>query len=130
MPKRLLIVLSVLALAVAACHSNSSVTPTPSGSPGSPSPNPKITKATIEVTINGTPIPKIPVQESTPANPESPRPGTPFETIDTGKKGLAHFNDLKPSKTYCWVAQLGSGLTSSECAGWAIWQTGIVLLGT
>jgi hypothetical protein len=129
MPKRLLIALALVALAAAACHSGTSV-PTPSSSPASPSPNPSITKATILVTINGTPQPKIPVDESTPANPASPRPGKTFETKVTNKKGLAKFDGLKPSKTYCWVALLGSGQTSSECAGWAIWQTGTITLGT
>jgi hypothetical protein len=130
MPKRLLVALAVAALLIAACHSSSSVTPTPSSSPASPSPNPSITKATILVTIVGTPAPKIPVEESTPRNPASPRPGTPFETLFTGHRGLAHFKGLKPSKTYCWVAIISPSFKSSECAGWSVWQTSTVTLGT
>lgn len=126
-----MIVLCVAALAVAACHSGgSSTTPTPSFSPGSPSPNPKIKAAHILVTINGSPQPKIPVLESTPKSTASPRPGKAFETLYTDKKGRAKFTNLKPAKTYCWVAHLGSGLKSSECAGWEIWQTSIIELGT
>jgi hypothetical protein len=130
MPKRLLLVLGVAALAIAACKGGST-TPTPSSSPGgSPTPNPKITKAVVLVTIAGTPAPKIPVEESTPKNPASPRPGKPFDTVNTGLKGLAHFNHLKPSKTYCWVAIISPSIKSSECAGWAIWQTSTITLGT
>ena len=128
MPKRLLIVLAAAALAIAACHS-SSVTPTPSGSPGSPKPNPSITKAAILVTVLGTPQPHVPVEESTPKNTSSPRPGTPFDTEYTNKKGVAHFFDLKPSKTYCWVALVGT-IKFSECAAWPTWQSGQILLGT
>jgi hypothetical protein len=130
MPKRLMLVLAVAALAIAACHSNGSVSPTPSGTPVSPNPNPSITKATVSVTIFGTPAPRIPVEESTPQSKTSPRPGKPFETKLTGKKGLVHFKHLKPSATYCWVAVLGPHQTSSECAGWAVWQNGIIDLGT
>jgi hypothetical protein len=131
MPKYLMVVLAAaaFALSAAACHS-SSMTPQPSGSPASPSPNPSDTRATILVTILGSPAPRIPVQESTPKNPESPRPGTPFETRRTNSKGKAFFGHLKPSKTYCWVAILAPGHTSSECAGWSIWQTSIITLGT
>ncbi|HEY2475096.1 MAG TPA: hypothetical protein VGI19_09870 [Candidatus Cybelea sp.] len=130
MPKRLMLALAVAALMVAACHNNSSVTPTPSSTPVSPSPNPKITKATAEVTIKGTAVPHIPVEISTPANPESPRPGTPFDTRGTNKDGRAHFTGLNYKKTYCWVAVFGSGHNSSECASWAVWQSSIILLGT
>jgi hypothetical protein len=129
MPKRLLLVLAVAAIAIAACHGGST-TPSPSSSPASPSPNPSITKAIVEVTISGTPQPRIPVEESTPKNPESPRPGKPFQTEITGKKGLAHFNHLKPSGTYCWVAIISPSFHSSECAGWAVWQTTTITLGT
>ncbi len=102
----------------------------PSSSPVSPSPNPSITKALVQVTIGGTPAAKIPVEESTPKNPASPRPGAPFDTVITGKKGYAHFHDLKPSKTYCWVAVISHSIQSSECAGWAIWQNSTIFLGT
>ena len=129
MPKRLLLALGVAALAVAACKGGST-TPSPSSSPASPSPNPSITKAVVEVTVAGTPAAKIPVEESTPRNPASPRPGTPFDTVITGKKGLAHFNHLKYNKTYCWVAIISPTITSSECAGWAVWQNSTILLGT
>jgi hypothetical protein len=129
MPKRLMIVLALAALAMAACHSSS--VPSASPSPSiSPSPNPSIKTATIEVTILGTPVPNIPVQASTPRSSSSPRPGTPFETKVTGKKGMVKFKDLKPDGTYCWVAILGTGKRSSFCAGWAIWQTGTIMLGT
>ncbi len=128
MPKRLLLGLAVAALVIAACH-GSSTTPTPSSSPLSPSPNPSITKATVQVTVAGTPAPRIPVEESTPKNPESPRPGTPFDTKNTGKKGYARFSGLKPSKTYCWVAIISPSFKSSECAGWPIWQTSTITLG-
>ncbi|HZV76882.1 MAG TPA: hypothetical protein VFF63_03865 [Candidatus Babeliales bacterium] len=129
MPKVLLLVLAVAALAIAACHGSSS-SPTPTPSPASPSPNPSVSMATILVTINGTPVPKIPVEESTPRVPASPRPGKPFFIKDSGKKGYARFSGLKPSGTYCWVAVFGSGFKSSECAGWAVWQTSIIYLGT
>lgn len=130
MPKRLMIVLCVAALAVAACHSSSSTTPTPSFTPGSPAPDPSITAAHVFVTIDGSPRRKIPVEESTPKSTSSPRPGTPFETLLTNKKGKIKFTGLKPSKTYCWVALLGRGKKSFECAGWEIWQTTVITLGT
>ncbi|MGC1380153.1 MAG: hypothetical protein WA814_03905 [Candidatus Baltobacteraceae bacterium] len=130
MPKRFMIFLAIAALAIAACHSSSSTTPLPSGSPGSPAPNPSIKKATILVTNLGSPVPRVPVEESTPRSKTSPRPGTPFQTKNTGMKGLVRFLDLKPSQTYCWVAHISPGHTSSECAGWAVWQTGTVTLGT
>jgi hypothetical protein len=129
MPKCLMIVLALASLAIVACHSSSvpSVSPSPSISP---SPNPSIKTATIEVTILGTPAPNIPVEASTPRSTSSPRPGTPFETKDTGKKGMVKFDHLKPDGVYCWVAILGPGQRSSFCAGWAIWQTGTIMLGT
>jgi hypothetical protein len=129
MPKRLMIVLCVAALMVAACHSGSSTTPTPSFTPGSPAPNPSITAAHVLVTINGSPKPRIPVEESTPRSTASPRPGTPFETLNTNKNGKVKFTGLKPAKTYCWVAILPQG-KSVECAGWEVWQTSIISLGT
>ncbi len=129
MSNRLLLALVGAALAIAACH-GSSTTPTPSSSPASASPNPSITKASVLVTIAGTPAPKIPVEESTPTSTSSPRPGTPFDTVNTNKKGMAHFTHLKPSRTYCWVAIISSSFKSSECAGWAIWQTSTITLGT
>jgi len=131
MPKRLLIVLAVAALAIAACSSgNSSPAPAPSTSPGSPAPNPSIKKATIMVTVNGTAAPRIPVEESTPRSTSSPRPGTPFDTENTGKKGLVHFHNLKPNKIYCWVAVISPSFKSSECAGWGVWQNETINLGT
>lgn len=128
MPKRLLLVLAVAALAIAACNSGST-TPSPSGSPGSPKPNPSITKAAVLVTILGTPQPHIPVLESTPKDTSSPRPGTPFDTEYTNKKGIAHFTHLKPSQTYCWVATVGT-IKLSTCASWPTWQSSQILLGT
>ncbi|HMF29231.1 MAG TPA: hypothetical protein VKE42_10695 [Candidatus Cybelea sp.] len=130
MPKRLLLALAAIAVVIsAACHSSTSTTPTPSYSPISPSPNPSIRKATVEVTVAGTPVPQVPVEISTPRNPGSPRPGHPFLTETTGKKGLVHFHDLKPSKTYCWLARISPSFRSSECADWAVWQTSIIMLG-
>lgn len=130
MPKRLLLAVAAVALFIsAACHSNTSTTPTPSYSPISPSPNPSIKKATVEVTVAGTPVAQVPVEISTPKNPGSPRPGHAFETLDTGKKGLVHFKGLKPSKTYCWLAIIAPSFKSSECAGWAVWQTSTIMLG-
>jgi hypothetical protein len=82
------------------------------------------------VTVAGTPAAHIPVEESTPRNPGSPRPGTPFETKNTGLRGFARFTGLKPSKTYCWVAIISPSFKSSECAGWAVWQSSTIVLGT
>ena len=129
MPKRLLLVLVLAALAIAACN-NGSPAPLPSGTPFTPQPNPSVTKAAILVTILGTPQPHVPVEESTPKNTASPRPGTPFDTVKTNVNGKAHFYDLKPSKTYCWVAVVSPSLKFSECAGWAVWQNGLITLGT
>ncbi|MGB8907615.1 MAG: hypothetical protein WCC84_02575 [Candidatus Cybelea sp.] len=129
MPKRLLLALGIAAFAVAACH-NSSSTPNTSFTPLSPSPNPSIKKATILVTIAGTPAAKIPVEQSTPRNPTSPRPGKAFETKNTGKKGMVHFTGLKPNGTYCWVAVFSPSFRSSQCASWAVWQTSVISLGT
>lgn len=129
MSKRLMIVLALAALSIAACHSGA--VPSTSPSPTSSStPNPNIKKATIEVTVLGTPQPDIPVQISTPRSSSSPRPGTPFETKDTKKKGKVVFTGLNPNKYYCWVAIIGPGLTFSQCANWTIWQTGTIILGT
>jgi len=72
----------------------------------------------------------IPVEESTPKNKVSPRPGKPFETKHTGKHGHVQFTHLKPSRIYCWVAVLGSRHTSSECASFDIWQNETINLGT
>jgi hypothetical protein len=130
MPKRLLLALGVIAVVLsAACHSSTSTTPTPSYSPISPSPDPSIKKAKVEVTVAGTPANDIPVEISTPRNPQSPRPGQPFATHYTGKKGLVVFKQLKPSKTYCWLAKISPSFRSSECAGWAVWQTSTIMLG-
>jgi hypothetical protein len=129
MPKRLLLVLTVAAFAIAACH-GSSVSPTPTASPASPSPNPSIHKAIVLVTIEGTAAPRIPVEASTPKNTSSPRPGTPFETLKTNKKGIAVFRHLNPNQTYCWVANIAPSIQSSQCAGWEVWQTTTITLGT
>jgi hypothetical protein len=125
-----MIALAIAALAVVACNGSSSTTPTPSSTPVSPSPDPNDHKATVLVTINGTPQPMIPVEISTPADPGSPRPGTPFDTETTGKKGIAHFTMLNVKKSYCWVAVFGSGHNSSACAGWELWQSSQIFLGT
>jgi len=131
MPKRFLIVLAAVALGIAACSSSSnSTSPSPSYSPGSPAPNPSIKKATVLVTVDGTPQPRIPVEASTPESTSSPRPGKPFITINTGKKGLAHFHNLKPNKIYCWVAIIAPSFKTSECAGWGVWQNETINLGT
>ena len=129
MPKRLLLALVAAALVVAACSSGST-SPSPTVSPSSPLPNPSIRKATVFVTVDGTPAAKVPVEESTPKNTASPRPGTPFDTEYTGKKGLAHFHNLKPSKLYCWVAFITPSFKSSACATWEVWQSATINLGT
>jgi len=128
MPKRLLLALAIAALAIAACHSTPSTQP--SIPPSSPTPNPKITKATVLVTANGTPVPRIPVEISTPRSTASPRPGKPFFTKNTGKKGHASFTGLKPSQTYCWVAITSPSVRYSGCADWELWQAGTIDLGT
>ncbi|MFY9719783.1 MAG: hypothetical protein WAK16_09060 [Candidatus Cybelea sp.] len=130
MPKRLMIFLALTALLVAACHSYGSMTPSPSGSPASPAPNPSIKQTVVSVTVNGSPKPKVPIDESTPRSESSPRPGKTIETRDTNRKGFVHFYDLKPSKTYCWVARVGPHVEFSECAGWQVWQTSTITLGT
>jgi hypothetical protein len=129
MPKRLLLALAAAALAIVACSSGSS-SPSPTVSPGSPLPNPSIKKATIFVSVDGTPAANVPVEASTPKNTASPRPGTPFATEYTGKKGLTHFHNLKPSKTYCWVAIINPSFKSSACATWEVWQSSNIDLGT
>jgi hypothetical protein len=130
MPKRLMLFLALVALVVAACHGGGSAVPSPSGSPASPAPNPSITRAVVQVTVNGSPKPKVPIDESTPRSNASPRPGKTIETRNTNHKGVAHFYDLKPSKTYCWVARVYKGIEYSECASWQIWQTSTIELGT
>lgn len=129
MPKRLLLALGIAAFAIAACHSSSS-TPNTSFTPLSPSPNPSIKKAIILVTIAGTPAPRIPVEQSTPRNPTSPRPGKPDDTKNTDKKGMVKFTGLKPTATYCWVAVISPSFKSSQCASWPVWQTSTISLGT
>ncbi|HEY5425027.1 MAG TPA: hypothetical protein VIJ77_00605, partial [Candidatus Tumulicola sp.] len=93
-------------------------------------PNPQISSATVSVTIQGTPAADIPVQASTPRSSANPRPGTPFLTLKTHKGGSVKFKNLKPGKTYCWVAVLSPTQLSSTCAGWEIWQFEPILLGT
>lgn len=131
MPKRVMLLFTVFsfALAVTACKNGSNAVPTPAPSV-SFTPIPTDHKATIQVTILGTPAPKIPVEESTPASKSSPRPGTPFVTQTTGKQGKTIFTGLDPKGTYCWVAVLGAGQTSSSCGDFTLWQTGTVTLGT
>jgi hypothetical protein len=131
MPNRVFILLPVLSLAaaLAACHGSTS--PAPTTAPAvSPTPNQSITHATVEVTILGSPAPMIPVSISTPHPYPSGRPGMPFQTKDTNKKGFVGFDKLKPDGTYCWVATLAPGQTSSSCQSWAFWQTATVTLGT
>jgi hypothetical protein len=131
MPKALAIFISVIGLAVALsdCGGSSSSTPAPSPSV-SFTPNPTVTKATVSVTLLGSPAPNIPVEESTPASQTSPRPGTPFITTKTGKMGMVRFYKLDPNKTYCWVAVLGPSQSSSTCANWTVWQFDTINLGT
>lgn len=130
MLKRLLIFLALAAVVVATACNSGSATPSPSGSPASPNPNPSITHAIVLVTVNGTPRPKVPIDESTPRSEGSPRPGKTIETRYTNKKGWTRFYDLKPSKSYCWVARVGAGVRFSQCASWEIWQTSTISLGT
>ena len=128
MPKRLLLAVAIAALVIAACNGTPATT---SGfAPSSPTPNPKIKKATVLVTANGTPVPRIPVEISTPRSTASPRPGKPFFTKNTGKKGHATFTGLKPGQTYCWVAITSPSVHYSDCAGWETWQGGTIDLGT
>lgn len=131
MPKRASIFLAVIALTlpVAACGGNSTPTASPTAVP-SITPNPKDTTAKINVTILGTPVPKVAVEISTPKSSASPRPGTPFNTETTDKNGTATFKNLKPSKTYCFVADLTASQSSSICTPFYIWQGGPVQLGT
>jgi len=132
MPKRASILLAAVALALtfAACGGGSSgVTPTPSPA-GTITPNPKDSTATVNVTLQGTPVPKAAVEISTPRSSASPRPGKAFDTEFTNGKGNAKFTHLNPSKTYCFVALITSSLSSSTCAPYYIWQGGPVPLGT
>jgi hypothetical protein len=131
MPKRASIFLAVIALTltVAACGGNTTPSATPSPV-ASITPNPKDTTAKVNVTILGTPVPKVAVEISTPKSSASPRPGTPFNTQTTNKSGTATFKNLKPSKTYCFVAELTASQSSSICTPFYIWQGGPVSLGT
>jgi hypothetical protein len=130
MPKALAVFIAAMALAITLsdCGGSSTSSPTPAPS-ASYTPDPNITSTTIEVTVLQTPTAGIPVQESTPANPASPRPGTPFLTRNTNKDGTVKFSSLDPNKTYCWVAILPVG-TSSQCANWTVWQFDSIELGT
>jgi hypothetical protein len=130
MPKRLLLALAVAAVAVAVTACHSSPTPTPTIVPSSPTPNPTITMAAVQVTVLGTPQPRIPVEISTPRSTASPRPGTPFFTKNTGKKGFARFGKLKPPQTYCFVAIINPSFHALTCADWQVWQAGTITLGT
>jgi hypothetical protein len=122
-------VVLVFGVALAACHGSSTAPPTPTPLP-SFTPNPDIKHAVVEVTIEGSPTPNIPVAISTPHPYPSGRPGTPFKTNKTNKNGFAGFSGLKPDGYYCWVATLAPGQTSSTCQGWAFWQTSTVMIGT
>lgn len=131
MPKSVIFLFAAacLALAIPACNNDNggSVSPSPSVSL---TPNPSISAATISVTRLASPAAYVTVQESTPKSSASPRPGTPFATQKTGAKGMTTFKHLKPNQTYCWVAILGPNQTSSQCAGWEIWQFETIPLGT
>ncbi|HEY1429720.1 MAG TPA: hypothetical protein VGF18_09105 [Candidatus Tumulicola sp.] len=129
MPKALAVFIAAMALAIslADCGGSSTSSPTPEPS-SSFTPDPNITSTTITVTWQTSPLPSAPVAESTPANPASPRPGTPFQTLDTKKDGTVKFGKLDPNKTYCWVATLPKG-TSSQCANWTVWQFDGIQLG-
>jgi hypothetical protein len=132
MPKRASIFLAAIALALtfAACGGNGS-TPNTNPTPAPPiTPNPKDHKALVNVTLLGSPAPKVVVEISTPQSSASPRPGRPFGSQTTDKKGNATFKGLKPSKTYCWVALISASLSSSTCAQFYLWQSGPISLGT
>ncbi|HEY1976774.1 MAG TPA: hypothetical protein VGG89_09530 [Candidatus Baltobacteraceae bacterium] len=132
MPKRASILLAAIALALtfAACGGNGGNPPaTPTPVP-SITPNPKDHTATVNVTILGSPAPKVAVEISTPKSSASPRPGKPFATQTTNHKGNATFKDLNPKKTYCWVALLSTSQSSSVCAPFYLWQGGTVFVGT
>ena len=132
MPKRASILLAAIALALtfAACNGGGT-TPSTTPSPAvTLTPNVKDRSASVDVTILGSPAPKVAVQISTPKSSSSPRPGKPFDTKTTNGKGTAVFYKLNPSKTYCWVALLSASQSSSICAPFYIWQTGPVTVGT
>jgi len=132
MPKRASILLAAIALALtfAACGGNGAA-PTPTITPAPPiTPNPKDHTATVTVTVLGTPVPKVAVEISTPRSSASPRPGKPFDTETTNRKGNATFKQLNPKKTYCWVALISASQSSSVCAPFYTWQTGPISLGT
>ena len=134
MPKHVLILMFAvtLGLAVSACNNSGSTPSTPTPGPSvTLSPNPKISVATIEVTVLGTPKANIPVAESTPKNVNSPRPGTTIVTQFTNAKGLTKFRGLDPKATYCWVATIGKNRTSGACGNWELWQTTVpIIIGT
>ncbi len=135
MPKSVLIILCAIALGLAACKGSTSTTPTPQPAV-SFTPNPNISAAVVAVTFQGSPAPHVPVSISTPLgnNTASPRPGTPFATETTRpvtkpSPGQATFKHLKPSATYCWVAQYSATISFSTCAGPVTWQYGTISLG-
>ena len=129
MPRRASLFLAGLSLVLtfAACNNGgSSVTPTP-GPTASTSPNPKDRSAQIDVSILGTPAPKIPVEMSTPRNG---RPGHPIATKTTGPKGSVIFYGLNVNKTYCWKALLSASSSSYFCGNWTFWQFQPISIGT
>lgn len=133
MPKRASILLAGIALALtfAACG-GSGTAPSPTVTPAPPiTPNPKDHTATVTVTILGTPAPKLAVEISTPKASANPRPGKPFDTETTNRKGNATFKELNPKKTYCFKALMPASMgDSSVCAPFYTWQTGPVSIGT
>ena len=132
MPKRASIFVAVIALALtfAACGGNGTAPSTTPAPAASITPNPKDHTATAAVTILGSPAPNVAVEISTPKSSASPRPGKPFNTQTTDKKGNATFKGLGPSKTYCFVALLSASQSSSTCVPFYIWQGGPVAVGT
>jgi hypothetical protein len=126
MPKRILLALAMAALALAACNSNNLIT-APSPSPTtSPTLAPGASTAPVFVTIDGSPVPGIPVSVSTPDS--TGRPGTPFVTQTTGPNGGTVFSNLTAAKNYCFVAVYQNNPTQFFSLCTIFWS--LVQLGT
>jgi hypothetical protein len=124
MPKRILIAIALAALGLAACNSNNLVTaPTPSPTT-SPTLAPGASTAPVYVTINGSPVPNVPVQLSTPD--ANGAPGNPLVTQTTGPNGGTTFTGLTAAKLYCFkaIVDRGSPAFSLCTIYWSLVQLG------